>query len=129
MGLRPPAPDFWKDVFLLFSRVGDPGDRLEEPCRVHLRVPMGRVVTGRSADPGRASKGPGPKVDSTSFLEALQSKNEPRVWEAARLGLSPTQLLTRRPSWITSPSLNLCTCKMGTMTEPPPQGLYEHSMS
>lgn len=74
-GPQSPPLDLQRDVFPLLGRVR--GSR--DPANVHSRVPAVRGVRGRAIDPGRASKGPGPRIDSTYFLEALHSRSEPRV--------------------------------------------------
>lgn len=59
--------DLRRDVFPLLTRVGGSGDRLEEPCRGHSRVPVVRVVGSRAADPGRVSQEPGPRLTQHTF--------------------------------------------------------------
>lgn len=56
------------------------------------RVPVVRGISGRDADPGRASKGPGSRTELTYFLDPLQSRREPRVLGGSQ-ARSESQLL------------------------------------
>lgn len=73
------------------------------------RVPVVRGVSGRAADPGRASKVPGPRVESTYFLDPLQNRSELRALGGSQARSESRLLMVGELDNLTQP--NLCTSK------------------
>lgn len=82
---------------------------LRGPCRYGLKGASSEGSKRLAADPSRASKGPDPRVESTYFLDPLQSGSELRVLGGSQARSESQLLMVGELDNLTQP--NLCTSK------------------